>query len=684
MAGYYDSESKYGFINYALELLVVRKYGQETWNEIKKKAEVDIEKHFLLRMIYDDQVTFDLVNVACDVLGLSQNEILEQFGAMFFKFCQESNYDKILQVLGGSLKDFLCNLDALHDHLGTIYPGMRAPSFRCVERSSDGALVLYYYSYRIGLEHIVIGIVKAVAKKLHNCQVDVVIEKTRNETGDHVEFAIHMKPTEISKLDKRKSIMSLIGTPNDLDAAAMSEDMLIGSSTFCKAFPFHIMFDRDLNIQQAGTSVARVIPHMLNQQFKFSHLFDLVRPQMEFNFDSVLSHINTVFVLKTHDGFLDVSQLKSSSEIFRANNQSVLRLKGQMLYIKESDVMLFLCSPSVGNLDDLQGRGLYLSDIPIHDATRDLILLSEQFKAEYELTQKLEVLTDELQNTYRKLEEEKRRTDQLLYSILPPSVAKELRQGGTVEAKKFDAVTILFSGIVGFQKICQDSEPMVIVKLLNDIYTAFDDNIRNDVYKVETVGDMYMIVGGLPKRSNTHAKSVALMALDMIQLTQRIKVNDQPVKITIGIHSGEIVAGVVGKKLPRYCLFGNTVNITSRTQTTGAEGKINLTEVTHKLLLQPQCQDSSFCFTQREDLVRMKGRKEPMKCYFLERHNKNKAVHLIMRNSSANRSFLFKPRESESSPQFTPPSHGTPPLTLPMECPFKTEKLLQSVVNKLI
>ena len=81
------------------------------------------------------------------------------FGRSFFDFCQDSGYDTILQVLGATTKDFLQNLDALHDHLATIYPGMKAPSFRCSERI-DGSLILHYYSERGGLESIVIGIVK--------------------------------------------------------------------------------------------------------------------------------------------------------------------------------------------------------------------------------------------------------------------------------------------------------------------------------------------------------------------------------------------------------------------------------------------------------------------------------------------------------------------------------------------
>ena len=97
---------------------------------------------------------------------MTQNEIWEMFGESFFQFCEDSGYDKILQVLGGTLREFLENLDALHDHLSTIYPAMRPPSFRCSEREKDGALIIHYYSERQGLEHMVIGLVKTVARKL--------------------------------------------------------------------------------------------------------------------------------------------------------------------------------------------------------------------------------------------------------------------------------------------------------------------------------------------------------------------------------------------------------------------------------------------------------------------------------------------------------------------------------------
>lgn len=163
-------------------------------------------------------------------------------------------------------------------------------------------------------------------------------------------------------------------------------------------------------------------------------------------------------------------------------------------------------------------------------------------------------------------------------------MASELRHQRPVPAKRYDCVTLLFSGIVGFSAYCaantDSAGAMKIVNMLNELYTAFDvltDPKRNpNVYKVETVGDKYMAVSGLPEQCTTHARDIGRLALDMMDLGSQVLVDGEPVRITIGIHSGEVVTGVIGHRMPRYCLFGNTVNLTSRTETTGVPGKINV------------------------------------------------------------------------------------------------------------
>ncbi|XP_076274489.1 guanylate cyclase soluble subunit beta-1-like [Rhynchophorus ferrugineus] len=596
----------YGFVNYALELLVIKTFGEETWEKIKKNAEVQMEGQFLVRQIYEDELTYNLISAAVEVLNVPANAILELFGKTFFEFCQDSGYDKILQVLGATPRDFLQNLDALHDHLGTLYPGMKAPSFRCTERHEDGALILHYYSDRPGLEHIVIGIVKTVASKLHETEVEIEILKTKEES-DHVQFLITEKSGPERPL-----------LPQLEEIETLSLEPKVSASTFCRVFPFHIAFDRNLRIVQTGSTVSRVIPKVTEENCLVTDILDPIRPHLELTFENILSHINTIYVLKTKSG---VMQVNAPPEY------RFLRLKGQMLYVSETDLVVFLCYPSVVNLDDLTRRGLYISDIPLHDATRDLVLMSEQFEADYKLTRNLEILTDKLQQTYRELDSEKQKTDQLLYSVLPITVATELRHKRPVPAKRYDTVTLLFSGIVGFSAYCAanaDSQgAMKIVKLLNELYTIFDDltdPMRNpNIYKVETVGDKYMAVSGLPEPCTTHAKNIARLALDMMDLGNTVLFDCKPVQITIGIHSGEVVTGVIGQRMPRYCLYGNTVNLTSRTETTGEPGKINVSEDAYRILLQDDNFDELFKFEYRGP-IQMKGKADPMHVYLLSRN----------------------------------------------------------------
>ncbi|XP_035808815.1 retinal guanylyl cyclase 2 isoform X2 [Amphiprion ocellaris] len=187
------------------------------------------------------------------------------------------------------------------------------------------------------------------------------------------------------------------------------------------------------------------------------------------------------------------------------------------------------------------------------------------------------------------LEIEKQKTEKLLTQMLPPSVAEALKVGGAVEPEHFDHVSLYFSDIVGFTTISANSEPIEVVDLLNDLYTIFDAIIGNhDVYKVETIGDAYMVASGVPVHNgNRHAAEIANMALDILSAVGTFKMRhmpDVPVRIRIGLHTGPCVAGVVGLTMPRYCLFGDTVTTASRMESSGLPYRIHVHQSTVKVL----------------------------------------------------------------------------------------------------
>ena len=312
------------------------------------------------------------------------------------------------------------------------------------------------------------GMIRAVAKDFFDTVVKVTVITNKGKKCDHTVFTIREEQTPASVVI-RKRISSLVSQLQKSRNSTKPRELQIGIQSFCRALPFHMVLDRKLNIVQVGASLYRILKSCQKEViennkkcYRFEDLFEIVRPVIANNvvsFDSILDNLSTVFIIRTRPGviepsdeFCDRSPLFVSSANQRresitprmpltanhrresisrwdpnAKRESIvfsfedtsMRLKGQMVFVPETDKILFLCSPRVMDIDDLSSSGLYLSDIPIHDATRDLILITQARKAERQLVEKLEETTNNLRKLQCRLQEDKRRTDELLHSILP-------------------------------------------------------------------------------------------------------------------------------------------------------------------------------------------------------------------------------------------------------------------------
>ncbi|EPB77204.1 adenylate/guanylate cyclase catalytic domain protein [Ancylostoma ceylanicum] len=488
---------------------MLRKYGEEFWSKVLQRAGFENGKENIVNHYYSDSDTYVLVDAVSVISKMSREQVWEMYGEFLIEYTMEIGWDDLIRSMSPNLKKctkgyipqldshqgFLDNLDSLHyfiDHV--VYKAnLRGPSFRC-EDNPDGTITLHYYTGRPGLYPI-----------------------TANAQDE------------------------LLGNVGQNPLQGNSFKIRLTNHDFVTTFPYHFVVDQDCRLVQVGRELYNHIPRdLLVPGTPLIRVFEVARPQIPLDFDSICNFINAVFVL----------QVKTTPMEFQRSSNK-----------RNSQV------------DGVGGDS---------DSNTDHMTQSQHLKLKGQMM--------------------------------------------LMSTGEYESATVMFSDVPSFQQIVPFCQPKDVVYLLNNLFTRFDRLVGlQKAYKVETVGDSYMSVGGIPDITDDHCEVICHLALGMLMEARNVAdpISGKPLHIRAGIHTGPVVAGVVGAKMPRYCLFGDTVNTASRMESHSPVGRIHCSE---NAVASAQ-QTGRFEFESRGK-VQIKGKGE-MTTYFLLKSYKRSIWEVI-------------------------------------------------------
>ncbi|CAG9809047.1 unnamed protein product [Chironomus riparius] len=498
--------------------------------------------------------------------------------------------ERAFKSLGGNMKELIASLDGVYDVLKLQEEDLTDTGFVCASENE-----LIFTSDRICVAYVLLGILQRLSKKLYGEHSEINMERL---DGSRFRYLFKMVAEE------KPELRAISSNPADLQ---------MHNATFCKMFPWHFILDENLDLVQIGNAFSKLFKNYLTTTRAVTNFFRFRRPvDLKLEFKEIAKRTNTPFLLT----------LRSPRHDFVAKG---LEIKGQMVFCpgQKKNTLMFIGSPFIDGLEGLTCNGLFLSDIPIYDATREVILVGEQARAQDGLKRRMDKLKKEVEEGHEAVSKERKKNVSLLQLIFPDEIAEKLWLGKQVDAQSFSDVTMLFSDIVGFTGICSTASPLQVISMLESLYKIFDEFCGIfDVYKVETIGDAYCVAKGLEGRNSNSrydAAKVAFMAMKMIETcSKHVAHSGKNIEMRIGLHTGTVLSGVVGRKMPRYCLFGHNVTIANKFESGSEPKKINISLDTKKALsLVPEFK---FSFIERDPSCLPKelhaGPGET--CYFLD------------------------------------------------------------------
>ncbi|CAH8478478.1 unnamed protein product [Heterobilharzia americana] len=547
----------YGVLIEIAKHYIIENYGENTWIWLCKKSnsgETDIH----CRKLYPNNMLEIMITVLSNAVYTDKDTLLYDIGRYTIQYLARNGYNKLLTALGKTFKDLLSNMNDHHEYLRYSYHHIKPPTF-VILSSTPKCILLEYSTRRPGYNHYAKGLLVEVAK--HFYQLHLIVRNSPQQLEGSVYRTIFTLELCVGESFQENELYL-----SKTELAPVHEFPKVSNKVLFDLIPFHLVLDENLIIRSAGERFLKFKPNLKNS--KFQEYFIILLPYVKPNFERII-----MFRFCTFKIALKLDNGKSNYK-----HRPLLHLKGAMFYIEEWSMLLFIGKPSIMKAKSMvDGSGDSMSE-------ELLLLLKKQKKESKELTK-----------TARRLDGQRRKTFDLLIQCLPREVAKQIRQGmlPSETIKTYDSVTICFTKVVNFSNYCNRMCAQEIVGVLNRMYTLYDSMTGSyNVYKVETVNDSYMLVSGAPSPSPFHSAHIIEIALDILEstkqnlfwpseaiskdLTKTQHEENVPLQLCIGCHTGSIVAGIVGFKSPRFCLFGDTVNTASRMMSAGLPDTVHV------------------------------------------------------------------------------------------------------------
>ncbi|CAH8559944.1 unnamed protein product [Dicrocoelium dendriticum] len=463
----------YGLLIIAVQDFVEQHFGPALWPIVVERAGLRVVE-FKTQKRYPDTVIKKIVDALSSETGLSVKDLRYLNGTYFASYITQHGFKNLLRVYGRTFIYFLRNLDDIHEPMRFSYPRLRAPSFS-VLYESPSLIRFLYSSKRTGFDHYVRGQLVNLAKSLFDINIFIkIVSKKKDGPVYHVTY-------EITHDGKGWEM------PEDLQLSRELHNLgtTMRGSEFFKLSSFYLLLDRQLRLVKSSPTFKRLDATL--ELANFSEKFAILRPYIEPTFENLKLHRYNTFEI----ALVSSMKVHGPSAHGISVSQAAYRFKGQMCFADDWDMALFLGSPILWNTQQLQGCGLYISDLNMFDRSMDLVLAGDQQSEVLMTLYKREVdQCKQLEKSMRRVNKMHKLTNELLFQCIPRGVAKKLQNGTpameTIQA--YDSVSICFTKVVDFGAKCVEISAQQIVELLNQMYTLFDTLTEmHKVYKPDKI-----------------------------------------------------------------------------------------------------------------------------------------------------------------------------------------------------